>query len=298
MGIICRLIGSRISHTAEAIQRHRSISKGSISPTAPGTPVKYITAGNDEYIVTNREAAHTLVQGGYAGYAELPPTAPAHFECAELPNSTVHHECSELPAVPIHEAYAELPASGPPEKSAELPGTPCQASTTQRTVLKEKQKEESFKSEIGSNGHGDLHYSDRLHHGIEPNVAFDQRDVTAHGSGLPTYSESEFTPAARFDAPTIHQVEEFNDQQSGNTARVPVQMTAPGSGPGYSFQRLAHPVILPQQKPGVVDEGFVRAYAPELADCGINQEMFMSFHEDLFQTSMVSWPVLGLVNQG
>ncbi|KAJ5991737.1 hypothetical protein N7451_007461 [Penicillium sp. IBT 35674x] len=41
--------------------------------------------------------------------------------------------------------------------------------------------------------------------------------------------------------------------------------------------RLSAPVVLPQRRPKTRDRGFIRAYAPALADCGINQTMFIDF---------------------
>ncbi|EAU30236.1 predicted protein [Aspergillus terreus NIH2624] len=41
--------------------------------------------------------------------------------------------------------------------------------------------------------------------------------------------------------------------------------------------RLPLPVIIPQRRPGVRNRGFVRAYAPDLQACGIDQETFMDF---------------------
>lgn len=41
--------------------------------------------------------------------------------------------------------------------------------------------------------------------------------------------------------------------------------------------RLARPVIIPQRRPGVRIRGFVRAYAPDLMNCGIDQKTFIDF---------------------
>ena len=41
--------------------------------------------------------------------------------------------------------------------------------------------------------------------------------------------------------------------------------------------RLPAPVLLPQRRPKNRDRGFLRAYAPDLAPCGIDQEMFIYF---------------------
>ncbi|KAJ5614828.1 hypothetical protein N7528_008482 [Penicillium herquei] len=41
--------------------------------------------------------------------------------------------------------------------------------------------------------------------------------------------------------------------------------------------RLSAPVVLPQRRPKNRDRGFIRAYAPALAECGIDQKMFLDF---------------------
>jgi hypothetical protein len=53
--------------------------------------------------------------------------------------------------------------------------------------------------------------------------------------------------------------------------------------PPYSLQdesprrQLSAPVVLPQRRPKDRDRGFIRAYAPTLGDCGIDQDMFLDF---------------------
>ncbi|KAI9762251.1 MAG: Protein cbp3, mitochondrial [Chaenotheca gracillima] len=59
--------------------------------------------------------------------------------------------------------------------------------------------------------------------------------------------------------------------------------------------RLPCPVILPQRRPQHKDRGFVRAYAPVLADCGIDQATFMDFL-DSFDASMKLNPIFQVVN--
>ncbi|OOQ86450.1 hypothetical protein PEBR_21418 [Penicillium brasilianum] len=48
-----------------------------------------------------------------------------------------------------------------------------------------------------------------------------------------------------------------------------------GSRP--SLPQLSAPVVLPQRRPKNRDRGFIRAYAPTLNECGIDQEMFIDF---------------------
>ena len=51
---------------------------------------------------------------------------------------------------------------------------------------------------------------------------------------------------------------------------------------------LQCPVILPQRRPRDKSRGFVRAYAPVLADCGIDEVTFMQFLKAFHQASKVS----------
>jgi hypothetical protein len=52
--------------------------------------------------------------------------------------------------------------------------------------------------------------------------------------------------------------------------------------------RLAAPVILPQKRPRSKGRGFVRAYAPMLADCGIDQSTFVEFLDTFDKSTHVS----------
>ncbi len=52
--------------------------------------------------------------------------------------------------------------------------------------------------------------------------------------------------------------------------------------------RLPCPVIIPQRRPKNKSRGFVRAYAPVLADCGINQATFLDFLKSFHKASQVS----------
>jgi hypothetical protein len=47
------------------------------------------------------------------------------------------------------------------------------------------------------------------------------------------------------------------------------------SGGASTTDRLPHPVILPQRRPGDRLRGFVRAYAPDLMRCGIDQDTWI-----------------------
>lgn len=72
--------------------------------------------------------------------------------------------------------------------------------------------------------------------------------------------------------------EERKLKQREALARELVEMAGP---PPENLQRLPCPVIIPQRRPRNKDRGFVRAYAPILQDCGIDQEIFLQFLEYL-----------------
>ncbi|KAJ5835969.1 hypothetical protein N7447_001995 [Penicillium robsamsonii] len=72
--------------------------------------------------------------------------------------------------------------------------------------------------------------------------------------------------------------EERKLKQREALARELVEMAGP---PPENLQRLPCPVIIPQRRPRNKDRGFVRAYAPILQDCGIDQEVFLQFLEYL-----------------
>ena len=52
-------------------------------------------------------------------------------------------------------------------------------------------------------------------------------------------------------------------------------------------RRLPCPVIIPQRRPRTKGRGFVRAYAPVLTDCGIDQATFLEFLETFHKASQV-----------
>jgi hypothetical protein len=52
--------------------------------------------------------------------------------------------------------------------------------------------------------------------------------------------------------------------------------------------RLDCPVIIPQRRPEEKERGFIRAYAPALLDCGIDEATFLHFLDSLNQATKVS----------
>lgn len=84
-----------------------------------------------------------------------------------------------------------------------------------------------------------------------------------------------------------------NGMGNGIGSRMGSGVESPGSSlpPGP----LRYPVILPQRRPKNRARGFVRAYAPDLMEVGIDQATFMAFL-DGFEKSVSKSPLLGVVN--
>ena len=59
--------------------------------------------------------------------------------------------------------------------------------------------------------------------------------------------------------------------------------------------QLSHVVIIPQRRPKKRERGFIRAYAPELHHCGIDQATFLAFIDGL-NAAVATHPVLGAFN--
>ena len=60
--------------------------------------------------------------------------------------------------------------------------------------------------------------------------------------------------------------------------------------PSIPSGRLSCPVIIPQRRPEDKSRGWLRAYAPALMECGIDQAEFISFIESFNEASKVRTP--------
>jgi hypothetical protein len=99
----------------------------------------------------------------------------------------------------------------------------------------------------------------------------------------PAYREREESAAAEESALQPEEVEVKREEQM---IRDLVQLAGP---PPQPVRRIPCPVIIPQRRPRQKERGFVRAYAPVLADCGISQDVFLMFLKDWYQASKVSF---------
>ncbi|TVY83711.1 hypothetical protein LSUE1_G002573 [Lachnellula suecica] len=84
------------------------------------------------------------------------------------------------------------------------------------------------------------------------------------------------------------------DLENESSATDDVLRNFPSTNP-TAPKRLPCPVIIPQRRPKDKQRGFVRAYAPVLADCGIDQQAFLSFLKAFHQGSQAD-PWLNVVN--
>ena len=76
-----------------------------------------------------------------------------------------------------------------------------------------------------------------------------------------------------------------------NDRRSPLYSRAtPSSQPTLTPGRLQDPVIIPQRRPENKSRGWVLAYAPSLAACGIDQTTFLNFLHDFNHSSKVLLP--------
>ena len=89
--------------------------------------------------------------------------------------------------------------------------------------------------------------------------------------------------------------------QSHDVSQIVSSFVTAHPPPPYTFEvgggraRLTHPVILPQRRPKARSRGFIRAYAPVLEPCGIDQAMFLGFL-DTFEKASQASPWLNTIN--
>lgn len=75
------------------------------------------------------------------------------------------------------------------------------------------------------------------------------------------------------------------DKKQKRIVRELVRLAGPAPTP---MRRIPCPVIIPQRRPRTKARGFVRAYAPVLNDCGINQDVFLRFLKGWYLASKAS----------
>ena len=124
-----------------------------------------------------------------------------------------------------------------------------------------------------------------------------QRDLSPEDESPLENDEQDWTldeAADEVDGAPSDQHQAKSDEKK-NSARVNVDeliakfmVKHPEIGRPVVCTSLPVPVILPQRRPGTKKRGFVRAYAPMLDECGINQKMFLDFLQTFDECAKVS----------
>lgn len=253
---LARLIGSGIGFTSEAIHaaRRRNTDSTSASNSKAPRSLPGAVEEDDQYVVADSERPDALIDR----------------EITERSNE------SKVPG------YLELPVDDQTQEFAE-------------------EKRENHNDYVVGEENGSVYYRDDVQRSIDEDEAAWQLDEAAEQWGLPAYEEVEYLsgdPAAQMNpeadpesehAPmTENDSEETKEKKRDAMVRALVQM----AGPPGPVQRLPCPVIIPQRRPGAKKRGFVRAYAPVLADCGISQDVFVKFISDFHKASQVGLPLI------
>jgi len=84
----------------------------------------------------------------------------------------------------------------------------------------------------------------------------------------------------------------YTAEEYGESANrvLPLTLQRPSSPSTTVRGRLPCPVIIPQRRPENQERGFIRAYAPALLECGIDEATFINFIDSLNQAVKVSLP--------
>lgn len=138
----------------------------------------------------------------------------------------------------------------------------------ERVANTSDEKRPSKAAEAGYDSDGDSSEFEELEARGQDEAAW-ELDEMAERVKLPTYDESEAAVAAETEGVKVKNEE----------VMVRELVRKAGSHP-HSPQRIPCPVIMPQRRPRNKDRGFVRAYAPVLADCRVSREVFLQFLED------------------
>ncbi|KJX99691.1 hypothetical protein TI39_contig353g00031 [Zymoseptoria brevis] len=109
-----------------------------------------------------------------------------------------------------------------------------------------------------------------------------------------THSDSDEPPS--YETITAEASRETTDELVQEIIVSSHLQSTTSSGTPFVRQPLPCPVVLPQRRPHKKARGFVRAYAPALADTGIDQETFLTFLRNFHKSSQASpmFDVIGI----
>ena len=146
---------------------------------------------------------------------------------------------------------------------------------------------------------------DTKHHPHEKEVAYDAPPAYAEADHMDEadWQLDEATPNEMKSSSSNDRIDTLGPVPSGEEARKHyvdkiVRLFLSQHPPPFETRtggNLPGPVIIPQRRPHNKSRGFVRAYAPVLANCDIDQATFMGFHKAMYKASQVCQ--LGLVDR-
>ena len=107
----------------------------------------------------------------------------------------------------------------------------------------------------------------------------EERHNEQAGEGLPPFDEADETAWAldEVERSEFSGVNSFDDAQDDDQLIQMFQQRHPPPAYARSTATLPFPVCIPQRRPRHRTRGFVRAYAPVLEECGIDQDTFLDF---------------------
>ena len=97
----------------------------------------------------------------------------------------------------------------------------------------------------------------------------------------------DYSPSVRGE---IDFAEPESEEAKPDVHKLVQKFLASHPAPTNAIGQLPCPVIIPQRRPRTKSRGFVRAYAPVLDDCGIDQDTFLEFLKTFHKASQVHKP--------
>ncbi|GAB7353682.1 hypothetical protein MBLNU459_g4088t1 [Dothideomycetes sp. NU459] len=187
------------------------------------------------------------------------------YQASKEPKPAVRSPQHPSAVVGSSNAPRSNPIDDLPPQYAEVTDERAERLIAQGQAVPVDEKKQSFEAEDDSSSEVDDDDDDDSEYSLEDN---EQDWALDEAADPPAYSE-----VVAGMAP------------SGSNVRFPPPPPPP------TGVKLPHPVILPQRRPGSKNRGFVRAYAPDLAACGLDQATFLDFLETLHAEIQAS-PVL------
>ena len=126
----------------------------------------------------------------------------------------------------------------------------------------------------------------------------DQNPSTGNSHYSLAHRDQSSTQDSKLSEKTKCAITEWSDRTStddADEARREVSTMSTGEIARHDvLAPLVHPVVIPQRRPGNRSRGFVRAYAPDLEGCGIDQTTFLHFLEEFEKSSQANPWILSI----